>query len=263
MKTPHEIAETAEKWSDDEWWHLEAAAFRGNRAMQLALAKQMPKALWRTALQQPNSNVFALILNGICMLTQLFVACILSPLLAVQCIVIAVRGFDPPMLAWQLGAASLSAAVSVAYPLFRARHQPTPMSEHKIVFVVVGTSVIQLISGLFAWRQDALEGSPYWLIAVGAAVLISAVTAVTLDPPRHTKRQTTAEDAAAQLDADTRTAVRNELSSAISRLSERGIIEPDAAQTARQLPLGALGATLGTERPDYGDINEPGAIFNG
>lgn len=167
MKTPGEVVGRARSWSEDDWWRLEIAAFREHRGVLMGLARKMPMDLWRDVQKTQPGTTFADFLGGVCHLVSLVVAWALAPLLAIRCLVLAVRGFDAPLVTWQLGAVALVAAVSVFYPLFRWRGGATDRWTRVLVIGVLVSTVIYLVTGLVAWERGGLDGSPLWLWARG------------------------------------------------------------------------------------------------
>lgn len=263
LRMPGHLVEQARSWSDDDGWRLEVAAFCEHRGVLMALARKMPMQVWRDVLKAQQSTRFADILNGICHLVSLVAAYVLAPVLAIRCLVLTFRGFDDPLIAWQLGSVALVAAASVFYPLFRWRNEANDRWTWVIVIGVLASIVVHLATGLTAWQQESLDGSPLWLSAVALGVALSVANLLIATRAGRGVSRIPAEELAARLPHEEQTRIRSELTAAIALLAHHGMVSGDVAQQAQQLRLGALGSTLGSSRPETGEANPAGAIFNG
>lgn len=263
MKTPGEVVGRARSWSEDDWWRLEIAAFREHRGVLMGLARKMPMDLWRDVQTTLPGTTFAGFLGGVCHLVSLVVAWALAPLLAIRCLVLAVRGFDAPLVAWQLGTVALVAAVSVFYPLFRWRGGATDRWTRVLVIGVLASTVIYLVTGLVAWERGGLDGSPLWLWAVAVGAVLSTANLLMATRAGTVGSRLLPVERAARLSHEEQARIRSELTGAIALLAHRGTIPGDLAQQARQLPLGTLGETLGSARPEPDDTLPAGPFFTG
>lgn len=263
MRTAHQVVERARSWSGDDWWRLEVAAFREHRGVLMALARKMPMHVWRDVLEAQPGNRFVNVLNGVCLFVSLVVAYVLAPLLAIRCLVLVFRGFDEPLIAWQLGSVALVTAATVFYPLFRGRHQVQDRWTRIILIGVLACVVVHLAAGLAAWQQEGLDGSPLWLWAAALGVGLGVGNVLMARPAGKSQGRSTPEELAERLPHEEQARIRSELAAAIALLAHRGTVPGDVAQQAQQLPLGTLGSRLGSSRPESGEANEAGATFNG
>lgn len=251
MESPKQLVANRESWSEDDWWLLEAAAFRNNGSVLRELAGNMPMRLWSVALPNSGGKLFTFV-NGLMIFVLLVSSYLLMPLLSVRSIVLAARGFEVPVVAWHLGAAAAVALVPLLYFAVRALASVRAALEQKGVTVpavlVLVSSAIQLVVGVVAWPDSGTVGSPLWFVASIAAAL-GAGFALLVRRSGSTAAAARTGSAVDSLDEATRAAVRESLDGALDQLATDGLITPETRDDAKALPLGQLGAMLGSDRP--------------
>lgn len=249
----------------DDWWRMEAAAFRGEHAVRDALALTAPSRLaltlrgerssmpgWRRLLTVPQA---ALIIGALALPTVWGLPVFASIFIGGNGLAVGVLGIVAAVSAL-LGLLMLRDALS---PQTRAERGGSIAFTARAVPTVLGAigAAVWLASG--AEVDDALalalpvDGA--WTIpmfvdaAMSVAMLLIARRtgggAPTLRTERSVDRLAAAVDA---LPAERRDEIARDLRTAIDVLEHAGAIDASTARRARSAPLGQLAPTMAPER---------------
>lgn len=258
--TPLEYSRSRSAWRSDDWWLLEAVAFRDHPRALTALASQMPKHLWRQVLhitRAPGGGLETAI-GGFLLLVSL-VTVVLMPLLALRSIMFfffAGADADAELVAWQPGVVSIAASVSMLGLSIRSHSARLAGSRsyRSLLEPLVSVICAPILLAVAMHARDAgrLEGSDMWLIGIAAAIVAAIVAMIITAKPLPGSRALGAIESLAPQAQEAATA---DLRAAIDALADHGLITREQRSAALQAPLGTLGSALGTprKRPKAGD----------
>lgn len=245
----------------DDWWRMEAAAFRGDDAVRDALALTAPRHLALT-LRGERSGASAL-------QRALAVPLLLWSLGALTLTVV----WGLPVLAWSIafrddglaagsfGLIALVSALCGLALLVQELRRPAldrglvPVAMIRLVPAALGVLGALVWLGAGAPVDDSLERvvpvTAAWVVPMVADLVISAVLLVlALRGPRvpggarQARNDERLAAAVAALPAERREAIARDLGAAIDTLLRAGAIEPAVAERARAAQLGGLARSM-------------------
>lgn len=240
-------AENAERWDGLHWWELEAVLFRDHPKVRSALSTMSPAAARR---------YFA---KGRIDPLRPFIALmhLAGPVLpAVALVVLASRHLPRPD-----GARFLPAVILIAIAVLlgtislignvRHRDEVEPRTAVMIGWAHLVPSLILLVFVVRALATGRSADAQPWMVVVFALDAIVGVLYLVLTPrpkdraaARVDRARALWRNAMATLSAADQEKVRTELGEAIDVLIDRGLIDQETADRAREAPLGLLGVTL-------------------
>lgn len=236
----------------DDWWRLEAAAFRGEHDVRDALAMAAPRRLALTLRAERSGGSARDRILLVPKLAYFIGALTLTFVWGLPLIVVASRalGGESVDISFFGVVAAVSAVLGGVALVQDARSGEPSSASPTPALVRALPAAIGVIAAL-VWLGSTPEPDGAWSLlpmVLDLAVSIATVVRARRSAPQRSgpsaREASRLEAAIDELSESRREEIRRDLTEAISVLEAAGAIDAGAARRARSAPLGALGRTM-------------------
>lgn len=242
-------------FASDDWWRLEAAAFRGEHEVRDALAMAAPRHLALTLRAERAGGSARDRILMVPKLAYFIGALTLTAVWGLPLIVVAGRALGGESVDISFfGVVAAVSAVLGGLALLQDVRSGDPASVSPVPAFVRAVPAVIGVIGAIVWLIATPQPEGGWSIlpmVLDLAVSIATIARARRSAPERSgpsaREASRLQVAVDELSESRRAEIRDDLTEAIGVLEAAGAIDARAARRARSAPLGALARTMTTD----------------